>query len=144
MQKIWFGLYHSFCFTFVATSQIQFISKFSGQTVTGLVNSSFNFSWNFSGDVRHISWGVWDHTMMGFKTVLVVVTQSAAVQIASLSPYYGRVVGSRKYSSSYSQVIFTLRSIKKVDGKVYGCVLYPGHPDSRTKYDTVNFAVKGG
>lgn len=135
---------HSFFFTFVATTQVQFISKFSGQTVTGLVNSSFNFSWSFSGDVRKISWGVWDTTKDTFVTELVQVTQSVTVQVQSSSAYYGRVDGSRRDSSSNSQVIFTLLSITEKDETVYGCVLYPNNLDSSLKYDTVNFAVKGG
>ena len=96
---------HSFCFTFVATSQIQFISKFSGQTVIGLVNSSFNFSWSFSGDVTQISWGVWDTRKGTFVTDLVRVTQSVTVQVQSSSAYYGRVDGSRRDSSINTQVI---------------------------------------
>ena len=133
-----------FFFTFVATTQIQFISKFSGQTVTGLVNSSFNFSWSFSGDVRQISWGTWDKTMNTFATELVKVTQSVTVQVQSSSAYYGRVDGSRRDSSSKSQVIFTLLSIIDRDETVYGCVLYPRDLDSVSMYDTVNFTVKGG
>ena len=134
---------HSFFFYFVATTQIQFISRFSGQTVTGSVNSSFNFSWSFSGDVRQISWGVWD-TKNAFVTELVRVTQSVTVQVQSSSAYYGRVDGSRRDSSSNTQVIFTLLSITEKDETVYGCVLYPRNLDSSPKYDTVNFAVKGG
>ena len=133
-----------FFLTFLATTQIQFISKFSGQTVTGLVNSSFNFSWSFSGDVTRISWGVWDTTKDTFVTELVSVTQSVTVQVQSSSAYYGRVDGSRRDSSSDSQVIFTLLSITEKDETVYGCVLYPRNLDSLAKYDTVNFAVKGG
>ena len=133
-----------FPFTFVATTQVQFISTFSGQTVTGLVNSSFNFSWNFSGDAVQILWGVWDDKNDVLKTVLVDLTQSPSAQVPSSSPYYGRVVGSRKGSSSYSQVIFTLLSITKTDGTIYGCVLYPKNLDTKEKYDTVRFAVKGG
>lgn len=135
---------HSFCFTFVATSQIQFISKFSGQTVIGLVNSSFNFSWSFSGDVTQISWGVWDTRKGTFVTDLVRVTQSVIVQVQSSSAYYGRVDGSRRDSSINTQVIFTLLSITEKDETVYGCVLYPRDLDSVILYDTVNFAVKGG
>lgn len=126
-----------------ATTQIQFISRFSGQTVTGLVNSSFNFSWSFSGDVRLISWGVWDTTKNHFVTELVQVTQSVTVQVQSSSTYYGRVDGSRRGSSSNSQAIFTLLSIIDGDETVYGCVLYPRDLDSVIEYDTVNFIVKG-
>ena len=75
-------------------------------------------------------------------TELVRVKQSVTVQVQSSSPYYGRVVGSR--TSSDSQVIFTLLSITEKDETVYGCVLYPRNLDSSSKYDIVNFAVKGG
>jgi len=112
--------------------------------VTGLVNSSFNFSWNFSGDVRRISWGVWNKANKYFVTILLEVTKSATGQVSSSSTYYGRVVGSRKGNSSYSQVIFTLHSVTKKDETIYGCVLYPRNLDLMAKYDTVNFAVKGG
>ena len=129
-------------FYFVATAEIQFTSNYNGQTVAGLVNSSFNFSWSFSGDVKRISWGVWDTTKKQFLTELVQVTQSATVLVSSSSTYYGRVVGSR--SSSNSEVIFTLLSITKKDETIYGCVLYPRNLDLQEKYDTVNLAVKGG
>ena len=111
--------------------------------MTGLVNSSFNFSWSFSGDVRLISWGVWDTTKNHFVTELVQVTQSVTVQVQSSSTYYGRVDGSRRGSSSNSQAIFTLLSIIDGDETVYGCVLYPRDLDSDIEYDTVNFTVKG-
>lgn len=139
-----FDHYHSFFFYFVATAEIQFTSKYSAQTVAGLVNSSFNFSWNFSGDVKDIIWGVWDTASNDFLTQLVMVTQSATVLVSSSSTYYGRVVGSRRGSSSNREVIFTLLSITEKDETIYGCVLYPRNHDSRTKYDTVNLVVKGG
>ena len=112
--------------------------------MTGLVNSSFNFSWNFSGDVRRISWGVWDTTNKYFVTILLEVTKSATVQVSSSSTYYGRVVGSHKGNSSYTQAIFTLYSITKKDETIYGCVLYPRNLDLMATYDTVNLAVRGG
>ena len=142
--KMLFDHYHSFFFTFVATTQAQFISKFNGQTVTGLVNSSFNFSWSFSGGLRVISWGVWDGLKKQLSTKLVEVTSSGTTQVSSPSTYYGRVDGSRRGNSSYSQVIFTLLSITKGDETVYGCVLYTTNLDSKPEYDTVNFAVEGG
>ena len=77
-------------------------------------------------------------------TELVRVKQSVTTQVQSSSAYYGRVDGSRRDSSSNSQVIFTLLSITEKDETVYGCVLYPRNLDSSSKYDTVNFAVKGG
>lgn len=128
----------------MATTQIQFISKYSGQTVTGLVNSSINFTCNLAGDVRRISWGVWDTTNKYFVTIRLEVTKSATVQVSSSSTYYGRVVGSLKGNSSYSQVIFTLYSITKKDETIYGCVLYPRNLDLMATYDTVNLAVRGG
>ena len=131
-------------FTFVATTQIQFVSKYDGRTVTGLVNSSFNFSWTFSGDVRVILWGVWDGGNKKLTTQLVEVTQSATVKVTSSSPYYGRVDGSRRDSSSDSQVIFTLLSITERDETVYGFVFKPRNLDSKADFDTVNFVVKGG
>ena len=112
--------------------------------MTGLVNSSFNFSWSFSGDVRQISWGTWDKTKNTFVTELVKITQSVTVQVQSSSAYYGRVDGSRRDSSSKSQVIFTLLSITEKDETDYGCALYPRDLDSLILYDTVNFVVKGG
>ena len=112
--------------------------------MAGLVNSSFNFSWSFSGDVRDIGWGVWDTASKVFLTELVKLTQSATVLVSSSSTYYGRVVGSRRGSSSNGEVIFTLLSITEKDETIYGCVLYPTNPDSGTKYDTVNLVVKGG
>ena len=37
---------------------MQFTSRNQGKTVTALIGSSVNFTWNFSGDVDTVVWGL--------------------------------------------------------------------------------------
>ena len=52
------SLSHLIIVSIFAASSIQFTPKYQGKTVTGLVGSSVNFTWSFSGNVYTIDWGI--------------------------------------------------------------------------------------
>ena len=112
--------------------------------MTGLVGSSVNFTWSFSGGVRMVLWGVKKNDESTFITdgILVSLDQSGnPFPLASIpAGYPGRVSGSR----SGSQAIFTLNSIKKSDERFYGCRILPVSNAYDGKFDSVDLVVQGG
>lgn len=133
-----------FLFLFIA-SDMKFASEYEGNTVTGLVGSSVNFTWSFSGDVRLVDWGL---SLAGANLFqngkrLVSLTKVAAVPLSVPAAYAGRVSGRRSGNASSGLAIFTLANITKNDERFYGCRLNPTAPDGSTLFDTVYLFVEG-
>ncbi|XP_078379932.1 uncharacterized protein LOC144662852 [Oculina patagonica] len=126
-----------------AEGQISFTSKYDGQTATGLVGSSVNFTWSFSGDVDNVDWGLKRDGMRDLENggILVTIKQNGVVSVPAPSAYSGRVSGSGDVSSG--QVIFTLSSIRKSDEKYYGCRIDKVTDFDPAKFDSVYLAVRG-
>ncbi len=124
-------------------SLVDFTSKYYGKTVTGLVGSSVNFTWSFTGDANRVYWGLKRDGDDGFENNgrLVYLDDRGSVLVTAPLEYDGRVSGSGDVSSG--QVIFTLSSIRKSDQRFYGCMLYPNHPFYRRVFDSVYLAVEG-
>ena len=64
-------------------------STYQGKTVTALVGSSVNFTWNFSGDVGRVQWGLkmvdmYDIDYNNSLVVLVVGTSSPVLSPLSI------------------------------------------------------------
>ena len=67
-MQVYFDRRFEFWYTFLifpyrlmlisTASQAHFTSSYQGRTVTGLVGSSVNFTWIFSGHVLSILWGL--------------------------------------------------------------------------------------
>ena len=112
--------------------------------MTGLVGSSVNFTWSFSGGVRSVLWGLTKNDETTFITdgILVSLDQSGNPFPLPRMPagYPGRVSGSR----SGSQAIFTLSSIKKSDERFYACRIVPVSNAYNAKFDSVDLVVQGG
>ena len=129
-----------FCFS---AGQIKFTSKYDGKTVTGLVGSSVNFTWSFSGDVDSVVWGLKkdgvDVIQNGGK--LVYLDKNGPVPVTVPSAYSGRVSESGDVSSG--QVTFTLSSIRMSDERFYGCKIKPTDLFDQQAFDAVYLAVKG-
>ncbi len=131
------GLYFSVC-------QISFTSKYDGRIVRGLVGSSVNFTWSFSGDVDKVEWGIKKAGQPDLENngLLISLKKTGPVSIPVPSAYSGRVSESGDVSSG--QIIFTLSSIRKSDERYYGCRITPTDPFVLSKFDSVYLAVKGG
>ena len=128
---------------YFAAGQITFTLKYDGKPVTGLVGSSLNFTWSFSGDVDSVSWGLKKDGAIVIKNdgILVSLDKNGPVSVAVPKAYTGRVSGSGDASSG--QVTFTLTSIRMSDKGFYACTLNPTSPFDKKKYDSVYLAVKG-
>ena len=111
-------------------SQVQFVSIYGGKTVTGLVGSSVNFTWSFSGNAKTVTWGLKDPSSPSIPSDkrLVSLSKSGQVSLTVPQSYFGRVSGSRSGDSSSGQAIFTLSNIRKSDATVYGCQIEPERP----------------
>ncbi len=111
--------------------------------MTGLVGSSVNFTWSFSGDVDTVDWGLKKDGVNGFVNNgrLVSLDKSGSVSVTVPSAYSGRVSGSGDVSSG--QAIFTLSSIRKSDDRYFGCRISPTDSFMSQKFDLVYLAVKG-
>lgn len=128
---------------YFSAGQIMFTSKYDGKTVTGLVVSSFNFTWSFSGDVDSVVWGLKDDGVDGIKNggELLFLDKNGPVSVTVPSSYSGRVSGSGDASSG--QVTFTLSSIRMSDEGFYGCKITPTDAFDQESFDSVYLAVKG-
>ena len=89
--------------------------------MTGLVGSSVNFTWSFSGDVETITWGLKTSGVGSIKVVILSLDKTGIT--GSHLGYKDRVNGSRSGDSSSGQVIFTMTSITKGDENIYGCMI---------------------
>ena len=128
---------------YFSAGQIKFTSKYDGKTVTGLVGSSINFTWSFSGDVDSVIWGLKKDAVDIIKNggQLVYLDKNGPTPVAVPLAYSGRVSGSGDASSG--QVTFTLRSINLTDKGFYGCNIQPTDIVHQEKFDSVYLAVKG-
>ena len=122
---------------------IKFTSKYDGKTVTGLVGSSVNFTWSFSGNVESVIWGL---NKDGFNVIknggkLVSLDKNGLMPVTVPLKYSGRVSGSGDVSSG--QVTFTLSSIRMSDKEFYVCNINEAGRFGVKKYDPVYLDVKG-
>jgi len=126
-----------------SAGQIKFTSKYDGKTATGLVGSSLNFTWSFSGDVDSVIWGLKKNGVNVIKNggKLVYLDKNGPVPVTVPSAYKQRVSGSGDISSG--QVTFSLSLIRMSDKGFYGCNIQPKNIVDLEKFDSVYLAVKG-
>ena len=93
-----------------AASSLQFTPKYQGKTVTGLVGSSVNFTWSFSGNVYTIDWGIKKDgaNALNASSRLISLDPTGSVYVPVPAVYAGRVSGTRHGDSSSAQAVFTL------------------------------------
>ena len=106
----------------------------------GIVGSSVQFNWSFSGDVSIVKWGL----TAGAGAVvtnpqLYSITKSGIVSKTSLPAYTGRVSG----SFIAGKGMFTLSELKTTDTRFYGCMIDSTAPDATPEIDNVKLVVEG-
>ena len=76
---------------------------------------------------------------------LVTVVSNGGVNFRQPLPisYNGRVNGSRSGTPTTGQVIFILKSITKVDERVFGCEIYTSSGFDDPAFDYVSLVVQG-
>ncbi|XP_078355651.1 uncharacterized protein LOC144640356, partial [Oculina patagonica] len=132
-------------FIHYSAGAIKITSKYQGKTVTGLVGSSVNFTWSFTGSVDKVNWGL----NLGDPAndllsngLLVSLRKSGPISVSIPQEYIGRVSGSRSGDASSGQAIFTLKSITKDDEKSFGCLLISENPFESNVLDLVHLFVE--
>ena len=115
--------------------QVKFTSTYNNNKVTGIVGSSVNFTWTFSGDVKVAQMEI-------NSNVLVSKDKTLQVTTITNSPYSGRV--SVVWNGrSPGQVTFTLNLIRMTDEGSYICRLTPVTLGDISRTDTVQLIVSG-
>ncbi|XP_078379856.1 uncharacterized protein LOC144662795 [Oculina patagonica] len=127
-----------------SASQVKFTSKYQGKSITGLLGSSVNFTWSFSGNVYKVKWGLKEAgaNYISDNGYLVSLSKSGLVSRVVPKEYNGRVNGSREGDSFSGEVIFTLRAIGRRDERFYGCSLEPENPFESSVFDPVHLVVE--
>ena len=91
----------------------------------GSVGSSVNFTWNFTGNVGTINWGLkqaGSNLIAPNKIMVKIAKDGTSSSSSAPAAYTGRVGGSRSGDSSSGQVTFALSQITMNDGNLdYGC-----------------------
>ena len=112
----------------------------------GLVGSSVNFTWKFSGGsngVCSFSWGLKSTTGDGFinNGILVTIDPSGSNPTVINNVRASGSVSGNQFSG---QVTFTLSSIKRNDERFYGCKITPASNFDTADFESVQLVVKGG
>ncbi len=124
-------------------SQLQFSSRYNGKKVIGVLGSSVNFTWPFSGGGANlIQWGTKKDGFHSIRNTLVSIDKFMTVTTIQTLPYSGRVSGVWD-GSSPGQATFTLSSIQKADERFFICKLEPYSLAEVPVYDTVQLLVIG-
>ena len=106
----------------------------------GIVGSSVQFNWSFSGDVFVFKWGLTGGAGASvLDEELYSITKFGAVSVTSLPAYTGRVSG----NGIAGKAIFTLSKLEASDTRFYGCDIRPTDPGGTTKFDNVKLVVEG-
>ena len=126
-------------FLFYKVCQIQFTSTYNNNKVTGIVGSSVNFTWTFSGDVEVARLVTQDGL-----TELLVISINKVLQVSTgiNSPYSGRVSAVWN-GKSPGQVTFTLNLVRITDEGFYMCKLKPVDDFQNSPSDTLQLIVLG-
>ena len=120
-----------------------FISPYGGQTVTGVVGSSFHFNWSFTAGLKRIQWGLKANGQNDFETngILVTIDALGNVQLTSRLEYATRVNGTIDVPSG--QATFILSNLKRGDERFYGAKIIPLSSNDPEHFDSVQLVLKG-
>ena len=138
----WGQQFLTWCLVSLLTAgQVQLKSSYGGSSRTVKLGSSFDFSWNFSGDLLKVEWGTKQRDRTVIDVLLFVLSESGRL-IPDVSQYDDRRFGSWNQQSP-DQVKFTLNPIKGVDNQVFIFRFVPRSGLASDVYDTVQLIVKG-
>ena len=110
--------------------------------MTGVVGSSVNFNWTFSGSIAFVQWGPKKSGAFEFTDSLVTIDKFSTVITTEKPPYSGRMSGFWD-GKSPGQATFTLNSTQKDDERVYMCKIAEGGLDGQNNFDTVKLLLLG-
>ena len=125
----------------LTAEQVQLESSYSGSNRTAKLGSSFDFSWNYSGNLHRVEWGTKEKGIIALDVLLFILDRNGRL-IPNVSQYNGRRFGSWNQHSP-GQVMFTLKPIKAVDNQVFLFRFVPNNPLAPDVFDMVQLIVKG-
>ena len=128
------------CFLQTA-GQVQLESSYGGSNRTVKLGSSFDFSWNYTGDLRSVEWGTKDREILEVNVTLFTLAIGGH-STPNVSQYIGRRLGSWNRQSP-GQVKFTLNRIKAVDNQVFIFKFVSDDFAASDVFDVVQLIVKG-
>ena len=128
------------CFLLTA-NQVQLESSYDGSNRTVKLGSSFDFSWNYTGDLLSVEWGTKDREILEVNVTLFTLAIGGH-SAANVSQYIGRCHGSWNRQSP-GQVKFTLNDIKAVDNQVFIFKFFTNDFAAVDVFDVVQLIVKG-
>ena len=106
----------------------------------GIVGSSVQFNWSFSGDVSLVKWGLTAGAgAVSLNEELYSITKSGVVSKTPKQEYKERVSGRR----TVGKAMFTLSELKTSDTRFYGCQIDSIAPDGTPQLDNVKLVVEG-
>ena len=125
----------------LTASQVQLESSYSGSNRTVKLGSSFEFSWNYTGDLRRVEWGTKYGEINALNVTLFVLDRNWRLT-PNVSQYNGRRFGNWNQHSP-GQIKFTLNPIKEVDNQVFIFKFVPNNLLAPYVFDMVQLIVKG-
>ena len=125
----------------LTASQVQLESSYSGSNRTVKLGSSFDFSWNYTGDLYRVEWGTKDREIYDVNVTLFILDRNGHLT-PNVSQYNGRRFGSMNQQSP-GQVKFTLNPIKEVDNQVFIFKFAPNSYLAPDVFDMVQLIVRG-
>ena len=125
----------------LTAGQIQLGSSYNRGNRAVELDSSFDFSWNFSGDLRRVEWGTKKREKVALDVILFILDINGPFS-PNVSQYNGRCFGSWNRQSP-GQVKFTLNPIKEVDNQVFIFKFVPINILAPDVYEIVQLIVKG-
>ena len=125
----------------LTASQVQLESSYSGSNKTVKLGSSFEFSWNYTGDLRLVEWGTKYGEINALNVTLFVLDRNGHL-IPNIPQYNGRRFGSWNQKSP-GRVKFTLNPIKEVDNQVFIFRFVPVNFLAPTIFDVAQLIVWG-
>ena len=105
------------------------------------LGSSFDFLWNYTGDLGRVEWGTKDRKITAIDVLLFVLDVNGRLT-PNVSQYNGRRFGNWSQQSP-GQVVFTLNPIKEVDNQVFIFRFVSDNPAAPDVFDMVQLIVKG-
>ena len=110
--------------------------------MNGVLGSTVNFTWTFSGSFTKVEWGLALNKDNFYSPPQLLVSLhkiNGPLAVTPPAAYIRRVSG----KLTGSQVTFTLRNIRKEDERLYGCrVSDISDPDDTPSFNSVNFTVE--
>ena len=126
----------------MTADQVKLESSYGGNKRIVRLGSSFDFLWNYTGDLRSVEWGTKDREILEVNVTLFTLDIINGPRAPNVSQYIGRCLGSWNRQSP-GQVMFTLNGIKAVDNQVFIFKFVTNDIAALDVFDTVQLIVKG-